>query len=149
MIPQDDLPGPNEPRNLPPACDGGEHCRLATIAENEFHNRRRRDSLIGHDIFAEPAWDMLLLLYVEHHRGQAVAAERLCASAAVAVTTALRWIGLLVETGLVMQSLSPTSESDARISLTAQGVEEMEGYLRDTLYREQLGGETAAGLHRR
>ena len=47
-----------------PLLGGNEQDQLAAIAQSEFHNRRRRDSLIRYDLFAEPAWDMLLDLYI-------------------------------------------------------------------------------------
>ena len=69
-------PGPNEASDIP-SLGGNEQDQLAAIARSEFHNRRRRDSLIRYDLFAEPAWDMLLDLYIQHHGGQPVAVDRL------------------------------------------------------------------------
>jgi hypothetical protein len=148
MIRQDDLPGPNEPLDFPPTCDGGEHCRLATIAENEFHNRRRRDSLDRPRHLRRARAGHAAPLYVEHHRGRAVAAERLCSSAGVATATAMRWIGLLIENKLVRAVPASTGDAEVEIALSPYGAEEMERYLRDHLHRERLGG-VATGLHER
>ncbi|MGB3847609.1 MAG: hypothetical protein WA940_17190 [Sphingopyxis sp.] len=148
MTPQPDDPGPNKASDLPPS-GGSEQDQLAAIARSEFHNRRRRDSLIRYDLFAEPAWDMLLDLYIEHHRGQPVAVDRLCATAGAAATTALRWLGLLIEKELVIRSSPREGDGIVRVALSELGVGEMERYLRDFLHRDRLGGDIAAALFAR
>jgi len=145
---EDDEPGPNRAGDIP-ALGGREQDQLAAIARREFHNRRRRDSLIRYDLFAEPAWDMLLDLYIQHHRGQPVTVDRLCMSAGAASTTVLRWLGLLVERELVIRSSSAEKDGVIRVTLSARGIEEMERYLRDFLRRGRLGGDIAAGLSAR
>jgi hypothetical protein len=149
MIPPPDEPDPGAVTDQNDPLDHSEQMQLAAIAKSEFHNRRRRDSLIRHDLFAEPAWDLLLDLYVAHHNRQSVDVERLCAAAAVPETTALRWIGLLMEKELVTLCPRAGESANAQLALSARGVEEMERYLRDFLHRERLGGDIAAGLHRR
>ena len=145
MTSEPDEPGPNGASDIPPP-GGNEQDQLAAIARSEFHNRRRRDSLIRYDLFAEPAWDMLLDLYVQHHRGQPVAVGRLCTAAATASTTALRWLGLLIEKELVIRSSSAEADGVIRVALSERGVGEMERYLRDFLHRDRLGGDIAAAL---
>lgn len=149
MIPHPEEPDPGGAADQNDPADHSEQKLLAAIAQSEFHNRRRRDSLIRHDLFAEPAWDLLLHLYVEHHRGQPVDVEHLCAAAAVPPTTALRWIGLLMEKELVTLCPRAGVNANAQLALSTRGVEEMERYLRDFLHRERLSGDIAAGLHRR
>lgn len=136
---------PGAPGTSDPSPTGSEEQdQLAAIAQSEFHNRRRRDSLIGNDLFAEPAWDMLLDLYVQHNRGQPVAVDRLCALSAVANTTALRWLGLLIEKELVTRSPSAAEDDIIRVALSERGIGEMERYLRDFLRRDRRGGDIAA-----
>ncbi len=69
--------------------------------------RRLRANFLPADLFADPAWDMLLdLLYAElaQHR---VAVSSLCVAAAVPPTTALRWLTTLVNRGLVVRRGDP------------------------------------------
>jgi len=69
--------------------------------------RRLRSRFFPEDLFADPAWDMLLdLLYAElsHHR---VAVSSLCVAAAVPPTTALRWLNTLVKHGLAVRREDP------------------------------------------
>ncbi|MGL3822877.1 hypothetical protein [Sphingopyxis sp. R3-92] len=149
MTPQNDGRTRGDTSPPQPPLPASEQSLFAAIAQSEFHNRRRRDSLIGHALFAEPAWDMMLRLYIEHHRRQDVDISQLCASSAVAATTALRWIGILIEHKLITHSPAGTCDADIRLRLSTQGIEEMERYLRDRLYRERLGGDVAAGLQGR
>lgn len=147
MTRQPDGPEPNEASDIPPP-GVNEQDQLAAIARSEFHNRRRRDSLIRYDLFAEPAWDMLLDLYIQHHRGQPVPVDRLCTAAATAGTTGLRWLGLLIEKELVIRS-SFAEDGAVRVALSERGINEMERYLRDFLHRDRLGGDIAAALSTR
>lgn len=149
MTPHEDEPAPGAAPHQTGAAGESEQSLLAAIARSEFHNRRRRDSLIRHDFFADPAWDLLLDLYVEHHRRRPADLAHLCAASAVAPTIALRWIGLLIEEELVTRLPHGGESDDAQLELSARGVEEMERYLRDFLHRERLGGDIAAGVHRR
>src|SRR5437588_403405 len=42
---------------------------LLRRAREEFENRRRRSPVFGRDMFGEPAWDMLLVLYLQDASG--------------------------------------------------------------------------------
>src|SRR5690242_2157665 len=62
--------------------------------------RRMRTFFLSSDLFAEPAWDMLLELFHAELSHRRVAVKHLCAAAAVPATTALRWLTTLVDEGL-------------------------------------------------
>ena len=69
--------------------------------------RRMRSSYLPADLFADPAWDMLLdLLQAEivQHR---VPVSSLCIAAAVPATTALRWIKSMTDRGLLVRRDDP------------------------------------------
>lgn len=74
--------------------------REARLAAGILASRRRREDLFGANLFADPAWDMLLDLFVEEEKGNSVYVSSLCMASAVPTTTALRWIGTLTEAGL-------------------------------------------------
>lgn len=59
--------------------------------------RRQREALFGAELFADPAWDMILDLAAARIEGVDVAISSLCIAAAVPPTTALRWIRTLTE----------------------------------------------------
>jgi hypothetical protein len=75
--------------------------------------RRDRDRHFPAEIFADPAWDMLLDLTAARMEGVDVAVSSLCVAAAVPTTTALRWIRTLTEAGLLERR---TDAGDARRS---------------------------------
>jgi DNA-binding MarR family transcriptional regulator len=68
-----------------------------------YRARRARESSFGDhgDLFGEPAWDTLLDLFVAREAGRRVSVSSACIAADVPATTALRWLSLLEQRGLV------------------------------------------------
>ncbi|MEP2101260.1 MAG: winged helix DNA-binding protein [Parasphingorhabdus sp.] len=62
--------------------------------------RRLRDQYFDAELFADPAWDMLLDLMAAQLEGTKVAVSSLCIAASVPPTTALRWIKTMTEEGV-------------------------------------------------
>jgi hypothetical protein len=92
--------------------------------------RRDRERHFPAEIFADPAWDMLLDLTASRLEGRRVAVSSLCIAAAVPTTTALRWIRSLSEAGVFERA---TDTSDARrtwISLSTTANDGMMAWLR-------------------
>ena len=75
--------------------------KLATIAMSIYRARRRRSKFFDASLFSEPAWDMLLDLFVANVRGRKVSVTSLCRAAEVSDATGLRWIEMLESKGLV------------------------------------------------
>jgi DNA-binding MarR family transcriptional regulator len=73
--------------------------------------RRSRDRFFDRELFADPAWDMLLELYAADLAGYRLQISSLCIGAAVPATTALRWIKSLDQRGLLVRTADP---KDAR-----------------------------------
>jgi DNA-binding MarR family transcriptional regulator len=111
--------------------DIGKLHREARLATAILTARRRREEMFGVDLFADPAWDMLLDLFVKEANGASVHVASLCAAAAVPTTTALRWIGTLSDAGLVERH--PTSSSRrVEIRLSRRGFRLVLEHLRAT-----------------
>lgn len=70
-------------------------------ARRYLKHRRFRDDLFPGDLFADPAWDILIDLFVAHGEGRRVSITDACIAAAVPPTTALRWMHKLEEAGHV------------------------------------------------
>jgi DNA-binding MarR family transcriptional regulator len=102
---------------------------LAALADSEYRARRDRDELFSGDLFGEPAWDMLLDLYVNRARGRRVSVTSLCIASSRPPTTALRWITLLLQHGLVFRHDSSADQRVSYIELTAQGAALMNKFL--------------------
>lgn len=69
--------------------------------------RRLRDRFFDRDLFADPAWDMLLDLMAARIERVQVAVSSLCIAACVPPTTALRWIKAMTDSGLFDRIADP------------------------------------------
>lgn len=65
--------------------------------------RRLRDSQFKPGLFADPAWDILLNLLIAEERGADTSVTGVCAAAGVPLTTALRYLNMMVEERLVIR----------------------------------------------
>ena len=101
----------------------------AELIRRMIRARRLRDGFFGAGLFEEPAWDMLLDLYAAHLEGTRVSVSSLCIAAAVAPTTALRWIGKMTEAGLFTRQPDPVDRRRAFMVLTERALEGMRAYL--------------------
>lgn len=90
--------------------------------------RRMRAQFFADELFADPAWDMLLDLFAAALERRQVSVSSLCIAAAVPPTTALRWIGTLHEAGLFERQADPSDRRRAYIGLSAKGLEGMRSY---------------------
>jgi DNA-binding MarR family transcriptional regulator len=69
--------------------------------------RRLRSRFFDEDLFADPAWDMLLDLLQAEIAQHRVPVSSLCIAAAVPATTALRWIKSMTDAGLLIRRADP------------------------------------------
>lgn len=88
------------------------------LIDNMQKLRRMRGQLIDGDLFADPAWDILLELYGARIRHQQVSVTSLCIAAEVPATTALRWISIMVERGILERRADPDDKRRAYVHLT-------------------------------
>lgn len=93
-----------------------------------IRQRQLRQRFIGADIFADPAWDMLLDLAAARAENRRVSITSLCIAANVPPTTALRWISQLVEAGLFLRICDETDKRRAFIELSNKAAEGMARY---------------------
>lgn len=91
--------------------------------------RRARGRFLAAIHLADPAWDILLDLYVAERTRRPVSISSLCVAAAVPQTTALRWIKLLTEQGLLHRSDDDTDRRRVNVALSAEAVVAMEACL--------------------
>ena len=102
---------------------------LAILARREHQTRRLREELIPSLQFGEPAWDILLDLFAHTIVGKAVHKTSAQIAAHCPPTTALRYIDILEDEGLVKHD---KCEKDARVvllQLTDAGVVSVGSYL--------------------
>lgn len=90
--------------------------------------RQARARFFDAELFADPAWDMLLDLTAAHAEHSRVCVTSLCIAAGVPATTALRWIKQLVDTGVFERVADPLDRRRAFIALSEQSLEAMAQY---------------------
>lgn len=69
--------------------------------------RRLRARFFSEELFADPAWDMMLDLLQAEIAQHRVPVSSLCIAAAVPATTALRWIKTMTDAGLFVRRADP------------------------------------------
>ena len=92
--------------------------------------RRRRDEQFGDDLFLDPSWDILLDLYVSKHNKKRISVTSACIASAAAPTTALRYIGMLEQRGLVKRYADPLDARRSFLDLSEEACEKMESIFR-------------------
>jgi DNA-binding MarR family transcriptional regulator len=90
--------------------------------------RRLRDQVLAQDLFADPAWDILLDLMAAHLEGNKVSVSSLCIAAAVPPTTALRWIQQLTDRGLLERRADPLDGRRIFITLSEVGLSAVQSW---------------------
>jgi hypothetical protein len=95
-----------------PISDPSEDAMLLRAARQIASIRTRRSQHFRGELFAEPAWDMLIDLFIAHLEGRQIYVSSLCIAAGVPATTALRYIQDLERHGEIIST--PDAEDGRR-----------------------------------
>jgi DNA-binding MarR family transcriptional regulator len=95
--------------------------------------RRARLHVFAKSMFGEPAWDMLLHLYINADYGTRHSVGCLSDLSGAAPTTALRWLDYLEKEKLVAREPNPTDRRTEFVQLTEKGRSAMAQYLSGTI----------------
>lgn len=87
--------------------------------------RRERAKFLPGKLLGEPAWDMMLELYAAELDQQRMSITRLSRRSGIPATTVLRFLGLLVEAGLVKRENDPTDARRVYVALSPSGMQAM------------------------
>jgi hypothetical protein len=90
--------------------------------------RRLRSRYFPEDLFADPAWDMLLDLLQAEIAQLRVPVSSLCIAAAVPATTALRWLKTMTEQGLFVRRADPHDGRRVFVELAPQASHSLRRY---------------------
>jgi DNA-binding response OmpR family regulator len=93
-----------------------------------IRQRQLRARFFDGDLFADPAWDILLDLTAARAEHARVSVTSLCIASGVPPTTALRWIAQMVETGLLERIEDEVDRRRAFIALTDKAADSMARY---------------------
>lgn len=98
------------------------------MVQSAIRNRSQRSKFFPSELFADPAWDMLLDLYLSEIAQRRVSVTSLCLASNVPSTTALRWIANLECEGLAERTSDPFDRRRYFMSLTGKGRHAMDAY---------------------
>ena len=99
--------------------------------------RQLRARFFDGELFADPAWDMLLDLTAARAEHTRVSVTSLCIASGVPPTTALRWIAQMTEAGLLRRTEDDTDRRRAFITLTERAADAVSRYF------AEIGGSAA------
>ncbi|GAA0679554.1 DNA-binding MarR family transcriptional regulator [Sphingomonas insulae] len=100
---------------------GERDATLAQLARSIASARRKLGTHLEASLFANPGLDIMLFLFAEGLNGATVTTNACCAAAGVPRTTALRWIKLLQDRGLVNGSDDISDRRVTMLALSAHG----------------------------
>lgn len=100
------------------------------IATRILAQRRLRAQYFDGDLFHEPAWDMLLILFLARDDPAPIHVKTLVGLSEAPATTAQRWIEHLDQIGLVARKTDAADRRRIEVTLSRDGRERMEAYLK-------------------
>ena len=100
----------------------------ALLAREWIRKRRHREHFFPPEIFADPAWDMLLDLYAAHYEGQVVTVSSLCIAGSVPTTTALRWVKVMRDQGWFIRTKDHEDGRRFFIHLSDRAISQLDAY---------------------
>jgi DNA-binding MarR family transcriptional regulator len=103
----------------------------ADTVRNVIRARRLRTRYFSQELFADPAWDMLLDLLQAEIAQLRVPVSSLCIAAAVPATTALRWLKTLVAQGLFIRRADPHDGRRVFVELAPEASHALRRYFAD------------------
>jgi DNA-binding MarR family transcriptional regulator len=109
----------NNPSALPRA-------QLLARARSVLSERRRRAQFFSSGLFGEPAWDMLLGLYIMN--GKQLQFGKLVNLVGAPQTTAIRWLKHLEDEGLVARRSDPDDARLVRMELLDRALRLLDAY---------------------
>lgn len=114
-----------EPRNDGKLTDKEVAITLRTI----IAARGLRSRFFPSELFADPAWDILLDLTRAKLENQQVSVSSVCIAASVPMSTALRWVRQMTDAGLLRRWTDPKDRRRDLIALTDTTAAHMRDYL--------------------
>lgn len=91
--------------------------------------RSLRNRFFAGDLFADPAWDILLDLTRAKLDNQDVSVSSVCIAASVPMSTALRWVRQMTENGMLRRWTDPKDRRRDLIALTDATATHMRDYI--------------------
>lgn len=112
---------------------------LYYIASDDYNDRRLRHKYFDYNIFGEPCWDILLDLFIARIDGLRISVTSSCIASGVPLTTALRWLTVLEDRGLIIRSNDQTDKRRSWVELSDLGFKAMSEFLREKARKRGAG----------
>lgn len=97
--------------------------------KEEYRRRRLRERFIRAEILlGEPAWDLLLDLAIQRCERHVVSVTSASLASRVPTTTALRWIAILEQEGLVFRTSDIEDKRRSLVAITDAGFQALRDY---------------------
>ena len=100
------------------------------IARSIYKSRLDRLSFLDEDLLGEPAWNILLYLFIVNGTGKTTYISELCSAANAPQSVAARWISILEKRGLIVNWTDEEGLKELKISLSNKGVNQLTEYFR-------------------
>jgi hypothetical protein len=114
---------------LPPAVTDRSAAETARSIREIIRKRQVRKQFFPAELFADPAWDIMLDLAAARLEGKQVSVSSLCIAADVPTTTALRWIKGMTDAGMLARRSDPEDGRRSFIDLSDEAAEAMDRYI--------------------
>ncbi|MCP8889130.1 winged helix DNA-binding protein [Sphingomonas faeni] len=98
---------------------------LIDVARRLYALRKVRDELLGDALFSEPAWNMLLDLFISGYERRRLSVSAVCIGARAPSATALRYLTMLQDADLVERTRDERDARRSHVQLTALGQRRM------------------------
>ena len=128
------FPGASADTALEPAEDIAAECVKWLL-----RGRQQRASYFAADLFADPAWDIMLDLFEAELEQRRVSISSACIGARVPTTTGLRWLRTLEQNGLVSRREDPLDRRRIFVELTPAASAALRRWFAATFASSRLG----------
>lgn len=115
----------------PPLPASNQRVRVAVeAAERAVRDRKARAKFVGNkELFGEPAWDILLDLFIRQANEKHASAKGAIINSGAGPCTVVRWLAVLEQHDLIQTMPDPADSKHRLILLTPAGYEGMLRYL--------------------
>lgn len=120
----------------------------AEFVSQFIRTRRKRKSLFSNSLFSDPAWDILLVLFLADLRSEQMAITDVARATAIPLATTIRWIETLEQKGWALRLPDRVDRRRVFARLSKKGSEAMHGWLNDWFENEpdDAGGNRISDL---
>lgn len=108
---------------------------LTRLVEKTLHEHRSRYVVIDQALFREPAWDILLELFLGTLKGQRLSVSNACIATNIPESTALRHLRSMEERGYISRTRDEGDRRRIYVELTRDSIERLTQFFHDMAQR--------------